>query len=140
MRRLLTAAQSIVDSADKNKADLIAERQANLPLPDGPPGQSDFNSADARTVNVGSGGVQDSFSHGNDALREPATGGSVVREDPASTGRNVQGQGVGREAVEGLSGLPNDAVAQGKKNKEGLADTTGKDYGYPQQNDPTSKS
>ena len=35
---------------------------------------------------------------------------------------NVQGQGVGRGTVEG--GLPNDAVAQGKKNVQGLEDTT----------------
>ena len=79
--------QSVVDSADKNKADIIAERQANLPLPDQPPTASDFNSADQRTVNVGSGGL----SGGADALREPATGAS---------------QGVGRQAVDGLGGLP----------------------------------
>lgn len=132
--------QSIIDSADKNKAEIIAERQANLPLPDQPPGQSDFNSADQRTVNVSSGAqATANFSHGNDSLREPATGGSAVREDPSLTGGNVLGQGVGREAAEGLGGLPNDAVAQGSKNKENLADTTGKDYGYPQKNDPTSK-
>ncbi|EME88334.1 uncharacterized protein MYCFIDRAFT_213247 [Pseudocercospora fijiensis CIRAD86] len=129
--------QSIVDSADKNKAEIIAERKANLPLPDQPPSASDFNSADARTVNVGSGSTSGAFSHGNSALREPATGESATRADPHSTHGNVQGHGVGREAAEGLSGLPNDAVAQGSKNKAGLEDTTGKDYGYPK-NDPSS--
>lgn len=80
--------------AEKNKSEIIAERQANLPLPDQPPQASDFNSADARTVNVGSGSTSGSgFSHGDDALREPATGGSAVREDPSATGQQVLGQG-----------------------------------------------
>ncbi|KAF2169873.1 hypothetical protein M409DRAFT_20287 [Zasmidium cellare ATCC 36951] len=116
--------QSIVDQADKNKQEIIAERQANLPLPDQPPQASDFNSADARTVNVGSGSTSGNFSHGNDSLREPATGGSAVREDPSATGQQVLGQNVGREGADGLSGLPNDAVARGAKGKAGLEDTT----------------
>ncbi|KAG9967744.1 hypothetical protein KCU78_g24391, partial [Aureobasidium melanogenum] len=41
------AMQSIVDQADKNKAELIEERRSNLPLPENPPAKSDFNSADA---------------------------------------------------------------------------------------------
>lgn len=45
------------------------------------------------------------------------------------------GQGVGREGVVG--GLPNDAVARDAKDKSGLVDTTKKDYGYPQKNDPS---
>lgn len=70
-------------------------------------------------MNVGSGGI----SGGSDgALRDPATGGSYP---------------VGREAADGS--LPNDAVAQGSKNKSGLADTTNADKGYPHQSDPTSK-
>ncbi|KAM3418622.1 hypothetical protein BST61_g4599 [Cercospora zeina] len=135
---LAAGLQSVVDSADKNKGEVIAERQGNLPLPDQPPVASDFNSADQRAVNVGSGGTSGSFAHGNDALREPATGGSAVREDGDLTGRNTLGQGVGRQAVDGLGGLPADAVAQGSKNKAGLADTTGKDYGYPHKNDPAN--
>lgn len=120
--------QSILDKAEKDKASLIAERQANLPLPDAPPGPSDFNSADARTVNVGSGGENASkFSYGDDALRGPATGDSAFRTDGDELKTNTQGTGVGREAVEGLSGLPNDAVSQGKKNSAGLADTTNTD-------------
>ncbi|EME48723.1 hypothetical protein DOTSEDRAFT_30116 [Dothistroma septosporum NZE10] len=131
------ALQSIVDQANKNKGEIIAERQGNLPLPDQPPQASDFNSADARTVNVGSGGISggQGDSKGADGLRGPATGGSVAREDPSVTGGNVQG--VGRGTVDG--GLPNDAVTREKKHVQGLADTTNKDYGYPQKNDPTSK-
>lgn len=53
-----------------------------------------------------------------------ATGGSVARERGDETGRAVFGQGVGREGEEGLGGLPNDVVSQGKKDRIGLADTT----------------
>ena len=116
------AVQSIIDSAEKDKPTIIAERQANLPLPEDPPMAPDFNSADQRTVNVGSGGTS-----GAATMREPAVG-----IDPV--------QGTGRAAVDGLGGLPNDAVAQGSKNKQGLADTTNKDYRYPQQNDPADTS
>ncbi|KAH0171955.1 hypothetical protein KCU67_g1932, partial [Aureobasidium melanogenum] len=128
------AMQSIVDQADKNKAELIEERRSNLPLPENPPTKSDFNSADPSTVNVGSGRVSDTFSHGNDALREPATGDSAVRSADATLG-----QGVGREGKDGLSGIPNDAVTREAKNKSGLSDTTGQDYGYPK-NDPSNAS
>ncbi|KAK5170440.1 uncharacterized protein LTR77_005028 [Saxophila tyrrhenica] len=129
------AMQSIVDKADQNKPQVINERQANLPLPDQPPGKSDFNSADTRTVNVGSGGQPTgNFSYGNDALRDPATGDSAVRANPVSG--NVQGQGVGREGASGLGGIPNDAVARDAKDKAGLEQTTGKDYGYPKKSDP----
>lgn len=131
---LLISHQSIVDQADKNKADLIEERRSNLPLPEDPPTKSDFNSSDASTVNVGSGRVSDTFSHGNDALREPATGDSAARSADSTLG-----QGVGREGKDGLSGIPNDAVTREAKNKSGLADTTGQDYGYPK-NDPSSAS
>ncbi|KAF2102592.1 hypothetical protein NA57DRAFT_33482 [Rhizodiscina lignyota] len=111
-----------------SKKDIIEERKANLPLPDDPPVQSDWNSADARTVNVGSGGQADDISYGagSDSMRGPATG------------TNVAGGDVGRTAKDNLSGLPNDAVTREAKNKPGLADTTGPDYGYPQKSDPSS--
>lgn len=90
--------QSVVDKADKSKSDIIAERQANLPLPDQPPTASDWNSSDASTVNVGSGrDVDAAFS---------------------------KGQGGAREGKDGLSGIPNDAVTREAKGKAGLADTT----------------
>ncbi|OQO06634.1 hypothetical protein B0A48_08421 [Cryoendolithus antarcticus] len=113
-------------SDKQSKADVIEERRRNLPLPDAPPAKSDFNSADGTATKVGSGGVSDtSFSYGNDALRGPATGESAARVDGNSYSTNVQGQGVGREALEG--GIPNDAVARGSKDKDGLKQTTGKD-------------
>jgi len=120
-------------SEQQSKADLIEERKANLPLPEDPPVKSDWNSLDESKVNVGSGGVSDTFSKGSDSLRGPVTQDSSVRTEGA-----VGAQGVGREAVEGLSGLPDDAVARGSKGKENTAQTTGKDYGYPQKSDPSS--
>ncbi|KAF9739123.1 hypothetical protein PMIN06_002234 [Paraphaeosphaeria minitans] len=98
-------------STSQSKADLIDERKANLPLPEDPPVASDFNSADARTVNVGSGG------QASDISRSGFDG-----ETLASTGR---------QAKDGLDGIPNDAVTRDAKDKAGLAQTTGKDYGTP---------
>jgi hypothetical protein len=109
-----------------SKADIAEERRANLPLPDQPPTASDFNSSDARTVNVGSGGVSEDLSHsglGGSNLREPAVA------DVGSTGR---------QAKDGLSGIPNDAVTRDAKDKKGLEQTTGKDYGYPKESDPSA--
>lgn len=106
---------------------IIDERQANLPLPDQPPKASDWSSSDERNVNVGAGGRAEDLSHsglGGDTLREPATSDTV-----GSTGR---------QAKDGLSGIPNDAVTRDKKDHTGLAETTGKDYGYPSKNDPSS--
>ncbi|KAF2851682.1 hypothetical protein T440DRAFT_467471 [Plenodomus tracheiphilus IPT5] len=97
------------------KADpqLVDERKAALPLPDQPPAASDFNSSDARTVNVGSGGVEGGISSGGGSLREPATGHAGAS---------------GREAKDGLGGIPNDAVTRDQKDHKGLAQTTGEDY------------
>ncbi|KAH6625373.1 hypothetical protein C7974DRAFT_395985 [Boeremia exigua] len=75
----------------------VDEVKANLPLPEQPPVASDFNSADARTVNVGSGG--------------PAADSSAVGS-------------AGREGKDGLSGIPNDAVTRDQKDHAGLANTT----------------
>ncbi|KAK4993424.1 hypothetical protein LTR50_000354 [Elasticomyces elasticus] len=130
--------KSLVDKADKDKSEIIAERQANLPLPEQPPRPSDWNSADASTVNVGSGGVSDTFSHGSDSLREPTTGDSSVRTDGEAFKTNTLGDGVGRQGHDGLGGLPNDAVAREAKGKPGTEDTTKKDYGYPHKSDPSS--
>jgi len=105
----------------------IDERKANLPLPDQPPQASDWNSADERNVNVGSGG--------NAALTHEGLGTSSTN-DPAIGGGDLSS--VGRQGVEGLDGPPNDAVTRNKKDAAGLADTTGKDYGYPAKNDPSS--
>ncbi|KAI4149476.1 MAG: hypothetical protein LQ340_004608 [Diploschistes diacapsis] len=91
------------DASDKKStADIVQERQANLPLPEDPPVASDWNSADSRTVNVSSGSRQDDISTGaasESGLREPATTDEV---DPK----------IGRQGTEGLSGPPKDAAAR----------------------------
>ena len=125
-----------------SKKDVIEERKANLPLPEQPPTASDFNSADGSTVNVGSGRLQSDISaggKGSDTLRGPATGESDVRVSGEEWKTNTAGSGGGREGKDGLEGVPNDAVTrEAKDKKEGLVDTTGKDYGYPQKSDPSS--
>ncbi|KAB8290758.1 hypothetical protein EYC80_008395 [Monilinia laxa] len=83
----------------QSKADLIAERQSNLPLPEDPPVASDWNSSDASKVNVGSGrDVTSQTSTGNaqqSGLEGAATGGSGVRE-----AGGVDLSNIGREGVE----------------------------------------
>ena len=115
LEALLTMrSQSVIDSTSKSKHELIDERQANLPLPEQPPVASDWNSADASKVNVGSGGVQSDISYGNGSesgLRGPATGGSSVRTDGAQSGSNTAPiGGVGRQGHDGLDSLPKDAT------------------------------
>ncbi|KAL8714484.1 MAG: hypothetical protein Q9225_006570 [Loekoesia sp. 1 TL-2023] len=94
-------------------AEIINERQQNLPLPDQPPVASDFNSADQRTVNVGSGGVQSDVSYGGGSesgLRGPATSDSSLRTDGDQFGVNSSAPGkIGREGKDDLEGLPSDA-------------------------------
>jgi len=97
----------------------VDEVKSNLPLPEQPPVASDFNSADERTVNVGSGGLEGDISasgKGNSTLREPATD---------SVGA------AGREGKDNLGGIPNDAVSRDQKNHSGLVNTTNKDLGTP---------
>jgi len=88
----------------QSKAELIEARRAALPLPDDPPAASDWNSADARTVNVGSGGVQSDISTGggSDSLRGPATAESSAR---------VDGEALGVNAGEPRGGVSADAKA-----------------------------
>jgi len=93
---------------NKSKADIIAERKANLPLPDDPPVASDWNSADPRTVNVKAGERQKEIPTGalsSNNLREPATTGSGVR---GVDGADMSA--VGRQGKDGLSGVPKDAT------------------------------
>lgn len=65
----------------ETQEDKIDRVKANLPLPDDPPGSADLESADARTVNVGSGGVNVKLGTGGSSLREPATAESSARLD-----------------------------------------------------------
>lgn len=88
----------------QTKADLIAERVANLPKPEDPPVKSDWNSADPSTVNITSGEKLPEIEQ-TTGLREPATQGSGVRE---AGGADLSG--VGREGKDGLGGLPKDAT------------------------------
>ena len=97
----------------------VDEVKANLPLPEQPPVASDFNSADARTVDVGAGRQEGDISasgHGNETLREPATGDVGA---------------AGREGKDGLGGIPNDAVSREAKKHSGLVNTTNPDKGTP---------
>lgn len=65
--------------------------KANLPLPDDPPGSADLESADARTVNVGSGGVNVKLGTGSsDGMREPATAESSARIDGEQYGKETK--------------------------------------------------
>ena len=77
---------------------------------------SDWNSADATKVNVGSGGVSSDISTGNggDALREPATAQSSVRTDGEQLAVNTgaPNASMGRQGHDHLDGLPKDALAK----------------------------
>lgn len=75
---------------------------------------SDWNSADASKVNVGSGRVESDVSYGNgsDGLRGPATSDSSVRTDGDAFNKHAGAPsgGVGRQGHDGLDGLPKDAL------------------------------
>lgn len=86
----------------ESKADKIAKAQTNLPLPDQPPTASDWNSADARNTNAGSGSISSDISTGagsTSGLREPATKNSVAMDM----------SGIGRQGKDNLEEIPKDA-------------------------------
>ncbi|KEF57484.1 uncharacterized protein A1O9_05401 [Exophiala aquamarina CBS 119918] len=71
-------------SEQESKQDQIDRVKAKLPLPDQPVGgaSADLQSADQRTVNVGSGGVNVKLgTQSSNGLREPATAESSARVD-----------------------------------------------------------
>lgn len=75
----------------QSKNQKVSEIQANLPLPDQPPTASDWQSADARNVNVGSGRTEDKIGTGVSSqagLREPSTKSSAM--DMSGIGRTVE--------------------------------------------------
>lgn len=88
----------------QSKQDQIAEVQAKLPLPDQPPTASDWQSADARTVNVGSGGNAEPHI-GTDAAAEAGLRG------PSTKGEGMDLSGIGRQGKDGLEETPKDARA-----------------------------
>ncbi|KAJ5578340.1 uncharacterized protein N7459_007304 [Penicillium hispanicum] len=105
--------KSIIDqNTDKSKQ--IDQTKANLPLPNQPPVASDWSSADQRTVNVGSGGIEGPISGEMESgLRGPATAESSVRVAGQELHKNTApGKGPGRQAVEGLENLPSDATTR----------------------------
>ncbi|OCL01973.1 hypothetical protein AOQ84DRAFT_349861 [Glonium stellatum] len=109
-----------------SKQEIIDERRANLPLPEQPPVASDWNSSDERTVNVGSGGREHDITasgRGSETLREPATGESDVRVSGEEWKTNTAASGAGREAQDGLQGLPNDAVTREARNNASTVET-----------------
>ncbi|KAI1172742.1 hypothetical protein F4777DRAFT_581598 [Nemania sp. FL0916] len=85
------------------KTQKIEETRSNLPLPEQPPVASDWNSADASKVNVGSGGVSSDVSTG--------AGSSAGLREPASKA-DADLSGVGRQGKDNLEGLPKDAKAK----------------------------
>ena len=81
-------------------------------MPEQPPTASDWQSADQRTVNIGSGEGPLSGEY-NNALRDPATASSSVRIDGDEWHHSTAPLGnVGRQATENLDGLPRDALAR----------------------------
>lgn len=119
---MVSSQQGYAPTVTDMKADpaTVDHVKSNLPLPEQPPVASDFNSSDARTVNVGSGGQSADISasgQGSSTLRQPATTDSVGA--------------AGREGRDGLGGIPNDAVSREAKKKPGLAQTTNEDFGAP---------
>lgn len=93
-----------MSSTNQSNADKVANAQSNLPLPEQPPVASDWQSADARNVNVGAG---------RDVASGVSTGAGETSglRGPASKDADVDLSGVGRQGKEGLEGLPKDATA-----------------------------
>lgn len=80
-------------STKESKAEQIDRVKANLPLPDQPVGgaSADLQSADQRTVNVGSGGVNAKLgTESSSGLREPATAESSARVDGDVLGKETK--------------------------------------------------
>jgi len=89
--------------ADPQKIERV---QQNLPLPEQPPVASDWQSMDARNVNVGSGRdvASSDVSYGD--------GATAGLREPASKKDDVELSGVGRQGKDGLDGPPKDAAAR----------------------------
>jgi len=88
-RHLLLIQQLL--SEQESKQDEIDRVKAGLPLPDDPPVAADLQSADGRTVNVGSGGVHVKLgTQSSSGLREPATAESSARIDGETYKKETQ--------------------------------------------------
>jgi hypothetical protein len=84
-------------------SDKVEKAKSNLPLPEQPPVQSDWNSADTKTTAVSSGGV----SAGDVSTGEGVTSG--LREPATRDSKEVDMSGIGRQGKEGLEQAPKDA-------------------------------
>lgn len=109
------------------KEEIIEEHKSNLPLPEQPPREPDWNSADSRTVNVGSGRMEEGTTYGTqsiatDPLREP-TADSKVHTDAEEWKNQMDETNVGHQAKDNLPGIPNDAVTIAKRKTQGTVDT-----------------
>ncbi|KAK1760596.1 hypothetical protein QBC47DRAFT_408655 [Echria macrotheca] len=92
----------------ESKDEKIARAQANLPLPEQPPVPSDWQSADARNLNVGTGAVESDISYGDASsagLREPATQSS----------EQIDMSRFGRQGHDNLDAPPKDALTKEAK-------------------------
>ncbi len=108
-----------------SKEEIIEERKSNLPLPEQPPKEPDWNSADSRTVNVGSGRMENSTTYGAqsiaaDPLREPTADNIIDSEEWKSPTDETN---VGRQAKDNLPAIPNDAVTIDKRKAQGTVET-----------------
>lgn len=80
----------------ESKADKIEEVRSKLPLPEQPPQPSDWQSADARNVNLSSGRV----SAGDVSTGPGVTAG--LREPTTKDSNDIDMSGIGRQGKEGL--------------------------------------
>lgn len=97
--------QKIDKKTEKEIEKKIERVKAHLPLPEDPPVEPDWNTADARSVAVGSGRFASDISYGDAAsagLREPA---SARREE-------IDYSGIGRQGHDRLPTPPRDAFAK----------------------------
>ncbi len=77
----------------------IEKAKSNLPLPEDPPGDPGYNTADARPVGEGSGRVEAHLGTGPESttgLRGPATNSSQAQEDMSKIGMEGQAKESGK--------------------------------------------
>ncbi len=118
--------KKVTKHLDEANPERVSAVSSQLPLPEQPPtqlqweGNSASNSADARNLYVGSGGVESDVAGSGPGDQRHATGaGSTTGlREPASKGSGVREEGgaelssVGRQGKEGLKDLPQDAKAR----------------------------
>jgi hypothetical protein len=86
----------------QSKDQKISEVQANLPLPEQPPKASDWQSADARNVNVGAGKVESNTG--------TSSGADAGLHGAATKGADMDMSNIGRQGKDNLDSVPKDAA------------------------------